>query len=115
VKVTLATAGTSMPCADSSTIYARRQVTTDPELRRTMRSSRLPSWLVMLPTRTRSASLDDLDVAGKSCIKQAPSRQLIQPDEANDAGGRHQLLSEPFRSTPSIRLVIGRSGGLCPA
>ena len=43
VKVTLAMAGPSMPCADSNTICAHRQVTTDPELRRTMRSSRLPS------------------------------------------------------------------------
>jgi hypothetical protein len=34
----------------SSTICARRQVTTDPELRRTMRSSRLPSSLVMSRT-----------------------------------------------------------------
>jgi hypothetical protein len=30
VKATLAIAGTSMPWADSSTICARRQVTTDP-------------------------------------------------------------------------------------
>jgi hypothetical protein len=30
---------------------------TDPELRRTIRSSRLPSWLVMSRTRTRSATL----------------------------------------------------------
>ena len=30
VNATFAIAGTSMPCADSSTISARRQVTTDP-------------------------------------------------------------------------------------
>jgi hypothetical protein len=47
VKVTVAIAGTSMPCADSSTICARRQVTTEPEPRRTVRSSRLPSSLVI--------------------------------------------------------------------
>ena len=35
-----------MPWAESSTICARRQVTTDPESRRTVRNSRLPSSLV---------------------------------------------------------------------
>src|SRR5688572_26957494 len=39
VNVTLAIIGTSMPCAESSTIYARRQVTTDPLDRRTMHNS----------------------------------------------------------------------------
>jgi hypothetical protein len=56
VKVTLAIWLTSMPWALSSTIWARRQVTTDPELRRTIRSSRLPSWLVISRTWTRSAT-----------------------------------------------------------
>jgi hypothetical protein len=53
--------------ADSSTIWARRQVTTDPELRRTIRSSRLPSSLLICRTRTRSATLGSSrrpDVAG---------------------------------------------------
>src|SRR3954447_21522504 len=36
-----------MPWAESSTIWARRQVTTDPVPRRTMRSSRLPSSLLL--------------------------------------------------------------------
>src|SRR5829696_8248145 len=44
-----------MPCPDSSTICARRQVTTDPLDRRTIRSSRLPSSLLISRTRTRSA------------------------------------------------------------
>jgi hypothetical protein len=56
VKVTWAIIATSMAWALSSTIWARRQVTTDPELRRTIRSSRLPSWLVISRTRTRSAT-----------------------------------------------------------
>jgi hypothetical protein len=34
---------TALPCADSSTICARRQVTTDPLSRRTIRTSRRPS------------------------------------------------------------------------
>jgi hypothetical protein len=45
VNVTSAILATGMCCADSSTICARRQVTTDPVPRRTMRSSRLPSLL----------------------------------------------------------------------
>jgi hypothetical protein len=43
VKLTLAIPATSMPWTDNSTICARRQVTTDPDDRRTMRSSRFPS------------------------------------------------------------------------
>jgi hypothetical protein len=44
-----------MPCADSSTICARRQVTTDPLPRRMIRSSRAPSSSSISRTRTRSA------------------------------------------------------------
>ena len=55
VKVTSAILVTVMPCALNSTICARRHVTTDPELRRTIRSSRLPSSLLMGRTPTRSA------------------------------------------------------------
>jgi hypothetical protein len=55
VNATLAIWATSMPWADSSTICARRHVTTDPELRRTMRSSRWPSSLLISRTRTLTA------------------------------------------------------------
>ncbi len=43
VNVTSATLATAMPWADNSTICARRQVTTDPVPRRTIRTSRRPS------------------------------------------------------------------------
>jgi hypothetical protein len=43
VKVTRAIWPTGIAWAASRTICARRQVTTDPELRRTIHSSRLPS------------------------------------------------------------------------
>jgi hypothetical protein len=43
VNATLAIWVMSIPCAESSTICARRHVTTDPEQRRTIRNSRLPS------------------------------------------------------------------------
>ena len=45
VKATLAIWATSMACADSRTIWARRHRTTDPEDRRMIRSNRLPSSL----------------------------------------------------------------------
>jgi hypothetical protein len=44
------------PWADSSTICARRQVTTDPLSRRTIRTSRRPSSSSISRTRTRSAT-----------------------------------------------------------
>jgi hypothetical protein len=53
VKATLAIAGTSIPCADSSTICARRQVTTDPLPRRTIRISCCPSSSSISRTRSR--------------------------------------------------------------
>ena len=56
VKATFAIAGTSMPCADSSTIWARRQVTTDPVPRRTIRSKRRPSSSSISRTRSRSVT-----------------------------------------------------------
>ena len=56
VKVTLAIPATSMPCTDSSTICARRHVTTDPDDRRTIRNSRFPSSFET--SRTRKPSLD---------------------------------------------------------
>jgi hypothetical protein len=43
VNATFAIAAASMPWADSSIICARRQVTTDPLSRRTIRTSRRPS------------------------------------------------------------------------
>ena len=48
--------GTGMPWADSKIICARRQVTTDPELRRRIRNNRLPSALVISRIPTRSAT-----------------------------------------------------------
>lgn len=46
VNATLAIAGASMPGGDGSTICARRQVTTDPLPRRTIRTSRAPSSII---------------------------------------------------------------------
>jgi hypothetical protein len=56
VNATFAIPATSMPWADSSTICARRQVTTDPLSRRTIRTSRRPSSSSISRTRTRSAT-----------------------------------------------------------
>jgi hypothetical protein len=56
VNATFAIAATSMPCADSSTIWARRQVTTDPLPRRIIRTSRRPSSSSISRTRSRSVT-----------------------------------------------------------
>ena len=56
VNATLAICSTSMPWADSSTICARRQVTTDPEPRRMIRTSRPPSSSSISRTRSRSVT-----------------------------------------------------------
>jgi hypothetical protein len=56
VKATFAIAGTAMPWAESSTIWARRQVTTDPLPRRMIRSSRWPSSSSIPRTRRRSVT-----------------------------------------------------------
>ena len=89
VKVTLAMAGTSIRCANSSTIWARRQVTTDPELRRTIRSNRLPSSLVISRTCTRSATAPPLDVvAGRIvALAQGQIADLPSPNRAKVPGG----------------------------
>ncbi len=56
VNDTSAIFATGMPCAESSTIWARRQVTTDPVPLRIIRSSRRPSSSSISRTRTRSAT-----------------------------------------------------------
>jgi hypothetical protein len=88
-KVTWAIWATSMPWALSSTICARRQVTTDPVDRRTMRSSRLPSWLLICRTRTRSATLpphhDPMSSGVSSGCRQGCD-QPFQPARTNVAG-----------------------------
>ena len=54
-----------MPCTDSSTICARRQVTTDPDERRTIRSSRFPSSLETSLTRKPSRDTTTSDLANE--------------------------------------------------
>jgi hypothetical protein len=62
VNATLAIWVMSIPCAESSTICARRHVTTDPEQRRTIRNSRLPSSFANSRTRNPSRTTPpDLD------------------------------------------------------
>jgi hypothetical protein len=56
VKATFAIAATSIPWADSNTICARRQVTTEPVPRRTIRTSRRPSSSSISRTRRRSVT-----------------------------------------------------------
>jgi hypothetical protein len=56
VNVTLAICATAVCCTDRSTICARHQLTTEPDDRRTIRSSLLPSAVVT--SRTNNLSLD---------------------------------------------------------
>ncbi|ATW52705.1 hypothetical protein CGZ69_18805 [Streptomyces peucetius subsp. caesius ATCC 27952] len=56
VNVTSAIFATGMLCADNSTIWARRQVTTEPVPLRMIRSHRLPSSSSISRTCTRSAT-----------------------------------------------------------
>jgi hypothetical protein len=74
---------------------ARRQVTTDPELRRTIRSSRLPSSLVMSRTRTRSATLPP---STTRCRRESPSGC----PQAGD-----QLFTPTGPTLPAAALVVG--------
>jgi hypothetical protein len=53
-----------MPCAESNTICARRHVTTEPELRRTIASRRLPSSFEISRTRNRSLDTAPPDLVG---------------------------------------------------
>jgi hypothetical protein len=70
-----------IPCADSNTICARRHVTTEPEVRRTIRNSRWPSSFVISRNNTLAA-------------KSAPSRR-------DDPGRRSSTAtaSSPVMST----------------
>jgi hypothetical protein len=92
VKVTWAIWPTSMPCADSSTIWARRQVTTDPVDRRTIRSSRLPSSLLISRTRTRlppKAPPDDPMSPGVSTRMPPSARPAISTKQGQRCRPRH--------------------------
>jgi hypothetical protein len=71
VNATFAIAGTSMPCADSSTICARRQVTTEPLPPRMIRTSRPPSSSSISRTRDRSVTGP---VSRTSARKETPGR-----------------------------------------
>ena len=73
VNATFAIAATSMPRADSNTICARRQVTTDPLPRRSIRTSRRPSSSSI--SRTRRRSVTGLVSAISTRSERTPLRQ----------------------------------------
>src|SRR5215211_64765 len=72
VKVTLAIPATSMPWTESNTICARRHVTTEPDERRTIRSSRLPSSIDT--SRTRKPSRDTAPPIRHRCVSDQDAR-----------------------------------------
>src|SRR5271154_1881476 len=119
-----------MPCADSSTICARRHVPTDPDARRTIRSSRLPSSLVI----SRNCTLAAIAPPGRVAIStQGLRRQHHHPwlwKPANIAGeptssrGTERLTGKqdhtpegvargiPRRGVPSGAAMLGVGAGL---
>src|SRR3954453_4446710 len=90
--VTSAILATGMPCAESSTICARRQVTTDPVPRRTMRNSRIPSSLLIGRTCTGWTIAHLLqgsqDQTRQGCAAQRPAGSPYRPPNRAKAGGR---------------------------
>ncbi len=64
-----------MPCADHSTICARRHVTTDPLPRRTIRFRRLPSSSLISRTRTRRAIPDSMPRSTSAGIPEGRRKQ----------------------------------------
>src|SRR4051794_9659594 len=81
-----------MPCAESSTICARRQVTTDPVPRRTMRNSRIPSSLLIGRTCTGWTIAHLLqgsqDQTRQGCAAQRSAGSPYRPPNRAKAGGR---------------------------
>ena len=90
VKAIRAMAGTSILWADQSTIWALRHRTTEPEPRRTMAKSLLPSILVMSRTATRSA-MALLCASKRQSGGRAPSTLPVT------------ALAMPLRSEPQYR------------
>jgi len=80
-------------CAASNTICARRQVTTEPEPRRMIRKSRLPSSLLIERSSTRAAIV--------------PSRSMIDRESLFDAGGEDPLSNPANVAGHTTRLTVG--------
>src|SRR5271156_3226331 len=97
VKTTSLIAGGDMPCADKSTICALCHVTTDPDVRLTIRSSRLPSSLVI----SRNCTLAAIDPPRSSVdLDQGLRRQHHHPwlsNPANVAGSPTRSINAPDR------------------
>ena len=99
VKATLAIAATSMPCADSSTICARRQVTTDQLPRRMIRTSRCPSSSSISRTRSRSVTgpVSGIWIA----YGESPGRGNTAQAFAHGSSSSSRILRRPVTGTVS--------------
>src|SRR5271169_4261504 len=92
VNTTSLIAGGDIPCAESNTTCARRHVTTDPDARLTIRSSRLPSSLVI----SRNCTLAAIVPPGRVAIStQGLRRQHHHPSLSKPAN----VAGEPTSST----------------
>ena len=85
-----------MPWADSNTICARRQVTTEPLPRRTIRSSRLPSSGVSSRSTTLAAIF--------------PSRSGTRSGKTPSAANAETLLWKPANVAGHTTSRQGRNG-----
>jgi hypothetical protein len=98
-EVTSAIRVASIPCADSKTIWARRQVTTEPLLRRMIRNSRLPSSLLIARTRTLAAMIAPRAVNGRH----GDSRSITTLPAGNEANVAGHGTSSPGSSPGAQR------------
>jgi hypothetical protein len=106
---TLAIAATFMPCADSSTICARRQVTTDPLPRRTIRTRCCPSSSSI--SRTLRRSVTHLVSAISTCRKNCPGRASSTGANVTCYGTSPRSLVRPI--TLDIHSVAAQPGRTC--
>jgi len=91
LKTTAAIPVAGIRCAANNTICARRQVTTEPLLRRIIRSRRLPSSFVISRSSTRAAIVPSRPITGREPPFGSRDRDPL-PKPANVAG---QTTSRP--------------------
>jgi hypothetical protein len=86
---------TSIPCTDNRTIWVRRQVTTEPDERRTIRNKRFPSSFEI--SRTRRPYLDKPAVIGMSATQTGGDKVASATQRK---GASNATLCRPDGSSP---------------
>jgi hypothetical protein len=88
VNATFAIPATSMPCAESNTICARRHVTTEPLPRRTMRARRRPSSSSISRTLRRSVTGSVSTISARTQSRPAERTRRANVRDACRSPGR---------------------------